>query len=94
MAKGWSHQEILFTVRERGSTLMQLSREAGYGRRTLHNSLYKRHPRAHAIIAGFLGVSRHELWPDWYGPDDELLPLKAIAKASASARRRRKAARK
>ncbi|HEY8214709.1 MAG TPA: helix-turn-helix domain-containing protein [Methylocystis sp.] len=88
MAKGWSHQKILFAVRERGTTLMALGREAGYGRTTLHNSLAKRHPRAHAIIAKFLQVPRHELWPHWYGDDDELLPLKAVVKTSA--RRRRK----
>lgn len=88
MAKGWSRQKIIFAIRERGATITQLSRDAGFERRTLHTSLYKRHPRAHAIIARFLKVSRHELWPDWYGPNDELLPLKAVVKTSA--RRRRK----
>ncbi|MBY6243513.1 helix-turn-helix domain-containing protein [Methylosinus sp. Sm6] len=88
MARGWSHQRILFAVRERGTTLMALGREAGYGRTTLHNALSKRHPRAHAVIAKFLGVSRHELWPDWYGQNDELLPLKATAKASRARRRK------
>lgn len=92
MSEGWSHQKILFAIRERGSTIAALSRDVGYGQRTLHAALYKRHPRAHAVIARFLDVSRHDLWPDWYGPNDELLPLKATVKASG--RRRRKAARK
>ncbi|MBY6244010.1 helix-turn-helix domain-containing protein [Methylosinus sp. Sm6] len=83
MAKGWSHQKILFSIRERGSTLAALSREAGYGQRTLHSALYKRHPRAHAVIARFLGVSRHELWPHWYGPSNELLPLTPVVKTRA-----------
>jgi Ner family transcriptional regulator len=88
MSKGWSHQKIVFAIRERGSTIAQLSRDAGYERRTLHAALYKRHPRAHAVIAGFLKVSRHELWPHWYGPDDQPLPP-AAAKASPGARRRK-----
>lgn len=90
MTKGWSHQKILFAVRERGSTLAQLSRESGYGRSTLQAALYKRHPRAHAVIAKFLQVSRHELWPHWYGADDELLPLKAVVKTSARRRWKRR----
>lgn len=72
---GWSHNRILFEVRERGTSLMQLARENGYARNTLHTSLYKRHPAAHAVIVRFLGVSRHDIWPHWYGPDDRLLPL-------------------
>jgi len=73
VTEGWSHQRIVFEVRERGTTLAALGLSKGYARNTLHCALYKPHPSAHAVIADFLGVSRHEIWPQWYGPDGKRL---------------------
>lgn len=64
------HPGIVAEVRRRGSSLRRLSREAGFAPSTVNASLYKLHPKAHAVIADFLGFRRHELWPHWYGPDD------------------------
>lgn len=73
--KVWHQQDILAEIRKRGATVASLSRDNGLNRGTLQTAFYKRYPRGQAIIAAFISVSRHELWPDWYGPDDGLMPL-------------------
>lgn len=83
----WHPQDIIAEVRKTGSSIAALSRDNGYKSRTLQICIQKkRWPRGNAIIARHLGVSRHELWPDWYGPNDELLPLsgrKALLRRAA-----------
>ena len=75
IAKVWHQQDILAEIRKRGETLASLSRGAGLNRGTLQSVFSKRYPKGQKIVAEFIGVSRHELWPHWYGPSDELLPL-------------------
>lgn len=65
---GWHHQRIIAEVRIKGSTLAELSRQHGLNRRVLQTSLYKRYPKAHRIIADFLGVPAETIWPQYYGP--------------------------
>lgn len=72
---GWHQQDIIAAIRKNGSSISRLSIEQGFHRGTLHGALYKRSPGLNAIIADFIGVSRHELWPHWFGPDDQPLPL-------------------
>ena len=71
--QGWHHQDIVAAIRKRGSSLAELSRSHSYAPRTLQSALHKRWPRGHAIIASFLGVNRHQIWPQFYGPDDRPL---------------------
>lgn len=72
---GWDHQAIQAEIRRRGTTLAQIARDNGLQRGTLQMIFYKRYPKGQAIVAAFLGRTRHELWPHWYGPDDAPLPL-------------------
>lgn len=74
--RGWHPQDVIAEIRKSGTTLAALSRENGFKDRSLRTALSKRWPRGNAIIASHLGVSRHQIWPDWYGLDDELLPLR------------------
>lgn len=78
-----THQEILAAVRIKGSTLAALSREYGYRPNTLQTALHKRWPNGHAIIATFLGKSLHEIWPTFYGPDQQLTPVRKRARRAA-----------
>lgn len=71
----WHPQDIIAEVRKSGTTLAALSRRNGFADRSLGSALKKRWPRGNAIIASHLGVSRHQIWPHWFGPRDELLPL-------------------
>lgn len=76
MPSAWTRHDVVAEVRKRGTSLARLAVEAGYSRGTLNRSLYdRRYPKAHAIIAEFLGRTRHEIWPHWYGADDGLLRL-------------------
>ena len=34
----------------------------------------KAHVRLHTAVAALAGLTRHDLWPELYGPDDALLP--------------------
>lgn len=63
---GWHPQDIIAAVRKRGSTLQTLSRQHGFNRITFNKSVTMRFPRAHQIIADFLGVPRQEIWPQFY----------------------------
>lgn len=69
MSNGWHPQDIIAAVRKRGSSLRALSLQAGFAKDTLYKALRRRFPNAHAVISDFLGVSRHDLWPQWYRQD-------------------------
>ncbi|CAO4163664.1 helix-turn-helix domain-containing protein [Methylorubrum zatmanii] len=71
----WHAQDIIAAVRKSGTTLAALSRENGFNSRSLNSALTKRWPRGNAIIASHLKTTRHQIWPNWFGPNDELLPL-------------------
>ena len=62
----WHHQRILFEVRLKGSSLRRLSLQHGLDARTVTRSLYKRYPKAHRIIADFLGLAPADIWPEYY----------------------------
>lgn len=70
MSKGWHPQDIIAAVRKRGSSLRALSLRNGFAQDTLYKALRQRFPNAHTVIADFLELSRHELWPEWYRRDD------------------------
>lgn len=86
MSEGWHPQDIIAAVRKRGTSLQRLGLEHGFERTTFNKALHHRFPRSHAIIAEFLGVPRHELWPHWYDPPaDEPPPPSHIAKPRKAA---------
>lgn len=66
-------QDIIAAVRKRGSTLAAEGRKTGFGYNTLYKALTTRFPNAHAVIARACGESRHAIWPEWYGADDQPL---------------------
>ncbi|MCJ2112751.1 helix-turn-helix domain-containing protein [Methylobacterium sp. E-025] len=71
----WHAQDVIAEIRKSGTSLAALSRLNGFADRSLRTALTKRWPRANSIIASHLNVSRHQIWPHWFGPNDELLPL-------------------
>ena len=77
--------DIIAEIHKRGSTLADLSRQSGLNRSTLQGVFYKRYPKGQALVASFIGRSRHELWPEWYAPDDKLLPLGGRPQAAKDA---------
>ena len=57
---------IIAAIREKGSTLAQLSIDAGLHPRTLGNALERKYPKGEKIIADFIGIHPQEIWPERY----------------------------
>lgn len=57
---------IIAAIREKGSTLAQLSVDAGLHPRTLGNALERKYPKGEKIIADFIGMQPEEIWPERY----------------------------
>jgi Ner family transcriptional regulator len=82
---GWNPQKILFEVRFKGSNLQRLGMENGFFRHTLHKSLTARFPRAHQVIADFLGVPRQTIWPQFYDAEGNTRSFRQVRSQSARA---------
>jgi Ner family transcriptional regulator len=67
---GWHKQDILAAIRKRDTSLKQLLRENGFNEQNGSTLLMARCPNIHTIIADFLGVSRHVIWPQFYDGSD------------------------
>ena len=59
-------KNIIAAIREKGSTLAQLSIDAGLHPRTLGNALERKYPKGEKIIADFIGIPPQEIWPERY----------------------------
>ncbi|AXF78129.1 helix-turn-helix domain-containing protein [Erwinia tracheiphila] len=64
--KDWHPSEVSAALKKKGSSVSQLSREAGLASSTLANALYRRWPKGEVIIALALGISPSEIWPSRY----------------------------
>lgn len=70
----WHPEEIKAAVRMRGSTLYDLSRDAGLPEHACRNALARPHFDGEMTIAEFLGVSPRQIWPSRYRPDGGRIP--------------------
>jgi Ner family transcriptional regulator len=75
---GWHPQDIIAAVRKRGSSLQRLGLEHGFSRITFNRAAKERFPRAHQVIADFLGVPRQIIWPQFYHPNGEPKSFKRV----------------
>lgn len=73
MRRHWHKEDIKAELRKRGTNLHALARLHGLVPNHMSRALRFRFPTYHAVIADYLGVPVHELWPHWYGPDGALL---------------------
>ena len=73
--KNKHREDVKALIRKRGKTLSQLSLEAGLHLDTVNKSLIRPLPRANIAIVKFLGLSLHELWPDWYDQAGQRIPF-------------------
>ena len=82
--------DIMAAVRKRGSTLAGVGRSVGLSRKSMSWALIRPHLRANKAIADFLGVSLHELWPQWFdrsgGRIDPLSPKQTRSPRSHTTR--------
>ena len=70
----WHPEEIKAAVRMRGSTLQDLSREAGLLEHACRSALSRPHFEGEYAIAKHLGVKPLDIWPSRYRPDGGRIP--------------------
>lgn len=64
----WNRHRIYAAVRERGSNLTQLAREAGLEPSACRVAVCRPNTKGEEAIAAFLNLSKSDLWPDRYPP--------------------------
>lgn len=64
--KGWHPEMIKAQIRMRGMTLSLLATRNDLHESACRAALIRSQPEAERVIAKYLGVSLHELWPDRY----------------------------
>ncbi|HDL8056228.1 TPA: helix-turn-helix domain-containing protein [Yersinia enterocolitica] len=62
----WHKADIIAAIHKKGSSLAELSRQAGLSSSTLANALKRPWPKGERIIAEFLGVAPMVIWPSRY----------------------------
>jgi Ner family transcriptional regulator len=67
-------EDIKAALHKKGVTLAQLSRDNGYSQRAAQVSLTKPWPQVNIMIAKALGLSLHQIWPQWYDVKGNILP--------------------
>jgi Ner family transcriptional regulator len=65
----WSTARIKYELAERGHTLTSLAKANGYHHTAGSRVLRTAWPAMEAVIAGAIGVSAMEIWPDRYDPN-------------------------
>lgn len=63
----WHAEDIKAAIRKKGSSLAELAKQSELNRQLLSSCLRNRvSERAERIIAEFLGVKPHQIWPSRY----------------------------
>ena len=73
LKQGWHPAQIVAAVRMKGSNLAQLGLANGKADSTLRAALLKPRRPSNKIIADFIGVPLHELWPAWFDVNGALI---------------------
>lgn len=65
---GWHPADITAAIRKRGKTLTALALENGLSESACRKALILKYAKAELVIARFINIPVHELWPDrWDG---------------------------
>lgn len=64
--KNWHRADILAAIRKQGTTLSELSRQAGLHERTLYNVLERHWSKGEKIVSDCIGIPVEEIWPERY----------------------------
>lgn len=65
----WPRHKIRAAILAKGKSQAALAREAGYCESAVRSAIARPLPSGERIIAEFLGVPAHEIWPSRYFPD-------------------------
>lgn len=77
LAKNWHRADVVAAVHKRETTLAELARVNKRSEGALRQALT--HPRtpSNRIIAAFLGLELHEIWPTWFDSQGRLRSRKS-----------------
>jgi len=64
--KDWHNADIVAALKKRGTTLAEVSRQAGLSSSTLANALFRPWPKGEWLIAEALQIHPAEIWPSRY----------------------------
>lgn len=78
----WDEWAIRAELRRRGLRNKEMAAESGFSASSLRMALKRPLTKVNRYIASLLGVPTHELWPDWFDADGELIPAKYRRKLS------------
>lgn len=65
-ASDWTNARIIYLLRERGTSVRQLSIANGLRPATLGDALYRSWPKGERLIAAAIGVEPSTIWPSRY----------------------------
>lgn len=82
----WDEWAIRAELRRRGYTFNKMAAASPFTASSLRAALSKPSTGVNAFIAATLNMSTHELWPDWFDADGDLIPVKYREKLSRQRR--------
>ena len=88
VAKRYDKEDIKAMIWKRGTTLRQISIQAGLNPEAGGHSLANPKPSANRAIADFLAIPLHELWPSWYDQNGNRIAAQRHCKNLARPQRR------
>ncbi|MBG0752260.1 helix-turn-helix domain-containing protein [Pectobacterium colocasium] len=62
----WHQADIIAALRKKGTTVTEVSRNAGLSSTTLANALSRPWPKGEYLIAQAIGIAPEEIWPSRY----------------------------
>ena len=72
----WDRWAIQAELKRLGRTPADLGAESGVSAASIRAALRRPSTRVNGFLAKVLKTPVHELWPDWFYPDGELIPAK------------------
>jgi lambda repressor-like predicted transcriptional regulator len=82
MRSNWSKQQILFALRERGTTVAAIAEKAEISRFTIYGALEQPYPKIAGLISEALGKTPNEIWPEHFDEAGARLGLLARERAA------------
>lgn len=80
--------EVMGMVKSRGHSLADLAEQNGLHPSTVQTAIYRLQPSGNRVIATFLGVSVHDLWPEWFDAAGNVIADSTKRKAETDAETR------
>lgn len=82
--RDWHKEDIKAEIRKRGTTMNALARDHGLPASTVRNALARPVFSGEVVIATFLGIPAHILWPDRWTTDGRRIRPRYAEKYSGS----------